>query len=261
MKAYKLLGLSGLFAVLRRPLALAGLSLLVLATAVVPARATAIVNGSFENTGGATASYEIDSSNLPGWSNGASTPQILNCLVLATDIGDPCGVAAGNSGDVFWANPTVSPDGGDFIAIDADPSFSVALTQMLGGLVDGDIYQVSFYQGAAQFKAVSGPTTDYWQVTLGGEVLDSSTMDDASKGVVGWESQSLDFTATSASELLSFFAVGTPSGGPPTALLDGVSITDITQIAQTTPEPSLWGLVAAALVGIILVRRRQHQRS
>ena len=258
MKAQVVLGLTGRNGFLRGPLATAGLYILASALLAAPAMATTIINGSFESVGGASASYEIDQSNLPGWTNGSSTPELLNCVVLSTDISDPCGLASSNSGDVFWTNPTVSPDGGNFIAIDADPSFSDAIDQMLSGLVVGDIYVVDFYQGAAQFRAVSGMTTDYWAVTLGSQSEDSDIMQDNTKSVVPWEAQSLQFTATSPIELLSFLAVGTPTGAPPTALLDGVSITDISSQA---PEPALWALVAFALLGVIVVSRRQYKRS
>jgi hypothetical protein len=261
MKTHKVLELSEHSGAFRSPWALASLSVLALATLAAPARAGILVNGSFESTNGVSTSYELDSSNLPGWSNGASTPQILNCLVVGTDIGDPCGLASVESGDVFWTNPTVSPDGGNFIAIDGDPAFSVAISQTLNGLVAGNVYAVDFYQGAAQFRVASGPTTEYWAVSLGSETIDSSIMNNANKGAVGWEAQSLDFTATSTSELLSFFAVGTPGGAPPTSLLDGVTITDMTQPSQPTPEPALWGLVGAALAGIVAARRRQPRRS
>lgn len=245
----------------RRALASGALAIFALATLAFPSRASILTNGSFENTNGASSSFQIDSTNLPGWSNGASVPQPLNCLVLASDIGDPCGVAAENAGIVFWTAPTTSPDGGNFIAVDSDPNFSVALTQTLNGLVSGDTYEVDFYQGAAQFKAASGDTTDYWAVTLGSETEDSALMTDPSKSLVGWESQSMDFTATATSELLTFFAVGTPMGGPPTALLDGITITDTTTPTGPVPEPSMWAGVAIVLAGLIVVRRRQQKRA
>jgi hypothetical protein len=259
MNAHKLLELSPRNWDLRAPFALGTLSVLALVTLTVPASAGIITNGSFENTNGAASSYEIDSANLPGWTNGSGAPVALNCLVLASDVSDPCGVASFDSSDVFWTNPTLSPDGGNFIAVDSDPSFSAALSQTLTGLVVGDTYDVSFYQGAAQFKAATGNTTDLWAVTLGSETLDSAIMDDASKGVVAWESQSLDFTATSTTEVLSFFAEGTPSGGPPTALLDGVSVTGTE--SSPTPEPVMWAAVGTALAGFVVARRRQHRRS
>ena len=50
--------------------------------------------------------------------------------------------------------------------------------------------------------------------------------------VTPWQKQTLSFTATKTSDLLSFLAVGTPDGLPPFALLTGVT-------AQPTavPEP------------------------
>ena len=68
----------------------------------------------------------------------------------------------------------------------------------------------------------------------GGEIHDTSTVDVASRGFTGWMTGSMTFTATSASELLEFVSLGAPSGQPPVALLDGVSLTGLTGAA---PEP------------------------
>jgi hypothetical protein len=46
------------------------------------------------------------------------------------------------------------------------------------------------------------------------------------------EYQTMNFTADNTSDLLSFFAVGTPNGEPPFVLLDGVSLN------ADTPEPA-----------------------
>ena len=65
--------------------------------------------------------------------------------------------------------------------------------------------------------------------------------------------ESFKFTANSTSELLSFLAVGTPSGNvPPFALLDGVSLTAV-------PEPSTWAMmfVGFAGLGYAAFRRRR----
>jgi hypothetical protein len=68
--------------------------------------------------------------------------------------------------------------------------------------------------------------------------------------------ENLTFTANSTSELLSFLAVGTPSGNlPPFALLDGVSLTAV-------PEPSNWAMMLAGFggLGFAAVRRRRKMR-
>ena len=59
------------------------------------------------------------------------------------------------------------------------------------------------------------------------------------------------FTATASSELLTFLAVGTPSGVPPFSLLDGVSMT------SAAPEPAYMGLIGIGLVLLGAVRRLQ----
>jgi hypothetical protein len=69
----------------------------------------------------------------------------------------------------------------------------------------------------------------------------------------GWLPVNLTFTANSTSELLSFLAVGTPSGNlPPFALLDGVSLTAV-------PEPSTWAMMLLGFggLGYAAYRRRR----
>jgi hypothetical protein len=56
--------------------------------------------------------------------------------------------------------------------------------------------------------------------------------------------------------LLSFLAVGTPTGAPPISFLDGVSVVDATAV----PEASSWAIFGAglaALVGIVTFRQRR----
>jgi hypothetical protein len=60
--------------------------------------------------------------------------------------------------------------------------------------------------------------------------------------------QTFTFTATAATELLSFLAIGTPNGVPPFSLLDGVSMTAI-------PEPSSSLILAAGCAAMAGVRR------
>lgn len=52
--------------------------------------------------------------------------------------------------------------------------------------------------------------------------------DNASEGFTGWDYETLTFTPTSTSELLSFLAIGTPTGEPPTVLLSDVGMADTT---------------------------------
>lgn len=230
------------------------LSTLMLFAFAAPARSAGpILNGSFENIGTATASFSIDNpTGLPNWSASPSGNKILDCLVLSSAITDFCGNAFGG-GLHFWVNPGPSPDGGNFVAIDGVQAYSTPLVQTLTGLVVGSRYQVFFYQAAAQQSGFDGATTDQWQVSLGTDTQYSTLMNNVTHGAVPWMSQALFFTATAASEALSFMAIGTPAGMPPFALLDGVSVTQ-------TPEPGTCMLLGLGLLGIPIARKVLKKR-
>jgi hypothetical protein len=67
----------------------------------------------------------------------------------------------------------------------------------------------------------------------------------------------MSFTYDGSSNILSFLAVGSPSGEPPNLLLD-----DVTMYAQTTvPEPSGWGIFIAGCAIAYMVRRRSASQA
>jgi hypothetical protein len=80
-------------------------------------------------------------------------------------------------------------------------------------------------------------------------------VDNVNHGFSGWQLQTFDFTANSTSELLSFLAVGTPTGVPPFALLDGVSLTADTVGTESAPEPGSVVLLVGGLMGLMGVCR------
>ncbi|GJJ03291.1 hypothetical protein RugamoR64_38290 [Duganella rhizosphaerae] len=144
-----------------------------------------------------------------------------------------------------------SPAGGNFIA--ADGAFEIApLTQTVNGLVAGQQYNLSFYWAGAQQYTFNGATTEQWKVSLGGQTISTAVKNNANHGFTGWQKETFTFTATSASEVLSFLAVGTPAGVPPFSLLDGVSMT------SAVPEPQTWGMLGLGLglVGYAARRRK-----
>lgn len=139
----------------------------------------------------------------------------------------------------------VSPNGGNFVA--ADPVYeSGPITQSISGLTVGDVYAVSFYYGGAQQSGYTGTTTEGWTVGLGSGATQTTPMlTDGSHDFTGWYSETFDYTATSTTEVLSFMADGTPNGEPPFALLDGVSLNNVTP----APEPGTLPLLFTGLMG------------
>jgi hypothetical protein len=202
-----------------------------------------VSNGSFETNSalGTAATGELGwNTSLAGWTSQKSGSAygynfIFNAST-ATAAGSP-----GQYGSVaLWAPASgsiASPDGGNFIGADGYIDQG-AITQNITGLIAGNTYAVSFYWAGAQQSTFSGAAYDSWTVSLGSQSQSTAVVTNASQGFTGWMQTTIDFTATSSSEVLSFLAVGTavipnsnPSGVPPFLLLDGVSM-------YSVPEPS-----------------------
>jgi hypothetical protein len=191
-------------------------------------------------------------SNLTDWSGtcssagcaGSSTPASL--LFAGTTTVD---VGAWNGNRGLYPTVLDPPTGGNVVAIDGGSQYRSSISQTITGLKVGDSYSLSFYQGAAQQETDSGATTEQWQVTFGTKVNTSTLMNNASESVVGWNSQSMFFIATSATQTLTFLALGTPSNEPPVVLLADVALTDI-------PEPTDFALLGGGALGLVLMRRR-----
>jgi hypothetical protein len=226
--------------------------LLLAATVGGAAHATnLVVNGSFEsvtldqftNPVAPRKTYFAFAS-VTGWSGGANLTFI-----------DPPGSADDIDQylTVYGPFPTTSPDGGNFVEADGDPSYSGAISQTINGLTAGHSYVVSFYQAAGQQYGFTGPTTEQWSVSLGSGPAQLSSLYSLPQGGVGaWESQSMTFTADGTSDVLTFLAEGTPGGAPPISFLDGVSLN------ASAPEPAAWALMTlgVAALGAAMRRRR-----
>jgi hypothetical protein len=198
-----------------------------------------VKNGSFETT--TLTGKGTFSGNVADWSGGH------NLTFL-----DYPGTADGNVYlAVYGPFPATSPDGGNFVEMDGDPSYSSAITQTIDGLTIGQKYNVTFDQAAGQQKGFSGATTERWQVSLGSESQLSDKYSLPTHGVGAWEAQSMIFTATATSEVLSFLAKGTPNGEPPISFLDGVSLSAV-------PEPASWALMLIGVAGLGATARRRR---
>jgi len=209
---------------LARPVSLiAALALVLTLVECRDARANLVTNGSFELTTNGNGQLGYNT-NAIGWTSTGYT------FIFAPGTADTTGAPGSIGTDYLWGpgngSPnglTISPDGGNFVAADGgyDPG---PISQTITGLTFGE------------------PCT---QTQL------TPIVNNASEGFTGWTYETMNFTADGPSDLLSFLAVGTPTGEPPFALLDGIS--------ANVPEPSSVLLIAAVGAGCAGFRRFRRQ--
>jgi hypothetical protein len=256
-------------------LALAALPSLAVALSA-PAYANLINNGGFvpDSSIGANKSglLSVNDTKLPGWTIKAYNNNgygfwggvVGDGNAISVDLDEA--LWAGNTGVRHYMNvPNTtyvnSADGsGWFLNIDSDhQTFGDAIEQTVNGLTPGDTYSLSFYQAAGQYAPDPDQAiTSWWRVWVGSDLVDSATMTVASGAPVSaWQPQTMTFTATSSSQLLRFMGMGTPTGGPPFALLSGVSLTDSSNppVASTPGPLPLVGLGVAFGASRTLRRR------
>lgn len=169
-----------------------------------------------------------------------------------------------------------SPVGGNYLRSDADPEENANgyVYQTLTGLTAEMTYNVSFYQAGASYYANIAGNQAQWRVGFGGtlegdyrnELTNATTalsamMDLNTSTGSPWQKQKLSFVATGTSALLSFLATGGPSGQPPFALLDGVSVTAAPLVGSgsgsTVPEAATWMMMIAGFGLAGLANRRR----
>jgi hypothetical protein len=224
-----------------------------------PAQANLVTNGSFETTtlsspgGYICAAGSSCTSRVTGWSSTCNAGGCGNGATVAALLFSGTNGSAFNGGIGLGGTVSSSPDGGNFIAIDGDPTYRASLSQTINGLTVGTSYQLTFYQAGGQQRGASGATTDDWIVSFGADQQTSTPIHAPAQTFSAWSQQTMIFVATSTSEVLSFLANGTPSGEPPVSFLDGVSLT-----AVATPEPASLALLGAGLVGVTFLRRQRR---
>jgi hypothetical protein len=212
-----------------------------------------VQNGNFEESTNGVGEIGYNTT-LTGW-----TQPTLGYAMLTTATTAVSGVTTqyGTNNFSLWGvgngglnTITAPPGGGNFVAMDSD--FSVQpLEQTVNGLTAGKLYTVTFDYAYGQQSGYTGATTQNWIVSLGNSSQALASTNVASQGFSGWNTASLTFKATGASEALSFLANST-TPVPPFALLGDVSMT------AGVPEPATWAMMIVGIAGIGGMARRRR---
>ena len=236
-----------------------------------------VQNGSFENSsytqssqfGGTGSSFAYGGQGVNDWTGNAGyeiwfkggTQTTTNAKNYWDSIHP--GTGAGNffRGLTNSAYPTetgsaynvvTSPDGGSFVAIDGDPLGPGSISQTINGLTKGQKYTLTFDWAAAQLINRNQNYQVQLTVDFGAASQKTANLAQGPGVFSGWQSETMSFTATGTSQTLTFLAIGHPTGQPPVALLDGVSLTAV-------PEPATWAMMILGFGAIGLMMRRRSQ--
>ncbi|MDG3002158.1 PEP-CTERM sorting domain-containing protein [Paludisphaera mucosa] len=222
-----------------------------------------VSNGDFEQTtNGANLQLRAGFTQLVDWTVDTSVNGGGLSFVVAPGFSNT-GATGQYGGFNIWSPATGSnngftdsPLGGNYIVADGAEGYHAAISQTITGLVAGDEYDVSFSWATGQQSGFDGETFNkYWDVSFGGVTQSTTLTNDVEHGFSGWFQTTLTFTATGASQVLSFLAQGQPNGVPPLMLLDGVSVT------AAVPEPATVSMLVvgmAGLGGVAALRRRSR---
>jgi hypothetical protein len=229
-----------------------------LSASIAHASTNLVTNGNFEATTNGTnkqlassVTTAADRTTLTGWTSSNGNDGGYNFVLssaLANTWDSAIWLKSENNG---YAN---SANGGNIFASDSQ-YYPGTLSQTITGLTAGTQYTLSFESALAQQVGFDGANSNnYWQVGFGNATQNSTALSIASGGFSGWTTSTLNFTASGASQVLSFLAQGSP-GAPPFLLLDNVSL------AAAVPEPSTWGmlLVGIGMIGFMARRRATRQ--
>lgn len=245
--------------------------------------ANLVQNGSFEQV---SSSLDFDfegGTALTHWTTFASGSSYLDCVAnpsASTATHGLCGNYSFSSTLAMDKTPVASPDGGNYVLMDADSTDETAMQQQIStSLVAGQKYTLIFFQAAGEQSGNYGTTGQNASVqwlaclqssatatcnstTTAGLTSENGLLStvmtfpekDGTLSAVGWEIQSLTFVAqTSGTNYLSFFAVG-PSGAPPFAMLDGVGL------YQGVPEPATFTMLGIGSLVLIGGMRRRRSK-
>lgn len=141
-----------------------------------------------------------------------------------------------------------SPDGGSYFGIQDLDNYAprhnaIGITQQIGGLVPGAGYTLSFYSNE---EHTNPNFLAQWKVTFGTQTAFSTPTNTT------WFEDVLHFTASNASQTLTFVATFLPGAVPQILNVDGIRLE-----ASPVPLPAAAWVFAPALAGLVGVARRR----
>lgn len=178
----------------------------------------------------------IENNGVPnGWTTFAGTPDVM-------DDQNNVGVPGLQS---FAATPSATPDGGTWVGLGANIDYVERFGQWLSNLTIGQTYTVSWFAGNFGY-APNNPGDAY----LGSNAI-NVLVNDVSIGQgatlstgSSWYAQSLTFTATASSQLLSFQLASSEKAF---LSIDGIAVYAGT---PAVPEPATWALMMMGLAAV-----------
>ena len=212
------------------PIAFAALLLVSSAHAAQPAVVNGSLNGSIENNA------------VPsGWTILAGTPDLM-------DATDNVGLA---NVQRFGATPNASPDGGTWVGLGTDASYTERFGQVINNLTVGQSYTVSWYAGNFGYSAAANSYLGQNAINV---LIDGASIGSGTQLAVGsnWYQQSLTFVANASSQQLAF-TLATPEKAYMS--IDGIAIQTAT---APVPEPGSWALMGLGLLAVGVVARRRQ---
>lgn len=158
--------------------------------------------------------------------------------------------------DFAVAPASASPDGGTWVGLGINGSYVERFGQVISGLSVGQTYTVSWFAGNFGLNQTSGTSPIQY---LGSNAI-NVMLDGVSIGqgatlslAPNWLSQSLTFTAVSASQQLSFRLADATKAY---LSIDGIAVVT-GGVTPAVPEPSTWLLMGVGLAGLVLAQRRK----